>query len=439
MAEGSDPHAGGFPLFFLSYAHSHWGDPAEQRDPDHWVRKFYGHLCTEIESLANIPPGQDPGFIDRRLRIGDLWPYELASRLSRCSVFVPLYSARYFRREDCGREWSVIRRRQDMHVSATSRFPNIVIPVLWQPVRLEDIPPWARDIQYSHESLGPAYHAHGLESMLRLRDQHDAYLSAVRTIAQRIVEVARRPDRLHPLSDVPRFQSLPNTFGTEEGPDQGSPRIRITVAALRKDGALPQGRTGDWYGETAQEWRPYRDDPRSEGCDTPVAWRAADVAQRRDFEVVVTELTGHSEELKPNRAAPSAPTVLLVDPWCTLDERWLTMLARLDTSLPRKPWIRVLFPWNNQDPETVGNASPLRAGIEAALGRCLASGRIPAGRGAPGPTDAMAFGPAVSDTIRMVQAAFLKNAEKHLPEGPRQRKPRLNGPSGDQPAPGGER
>src|SRR5262249_27128945 len=160
-------------------------------------------------SLINVPADKNPLFIDRALHIGDHWPDELADRLARCAVFVPLYSARYFRRPDCGREWSVIRQRQDMHVSATNRSPNIVIPVLWQPIRLEDLPSWARSIQYTDESLGNAYNTMGLESLLRLRDYEADYHAAVRAIAQRIVEVARRAEQLRPLHEIPRFQTLP--------------------------------------------------------------------------------------------------------------------------------------------------------------------------------------------------------------------------------------
>jgi FxsC-like protein len=440
MAGGVDPHAEEHPLFFLSYAHAHWEDPHDQRDADHWVQKFYTHLCAEIEAISHVPAGHNPVFIDRRLRLGDLWPDELASRLARCAVFVPLYTARYFRRPDCGREWSVIRQREDMHISATGRCPSIVVPVLWQPLELGDIPLWARSIQYSHESLGAAYQTYGLESLLRLRDYRDSYYSAVRVIARRIVEVAHRPERLRALDDAPRFQSLPDAFAAQTTHPDGTARIRITVAALRKNARMPKGRSATWYGESAQEWCPYRDEPEEDGPQTPAAWRAADVAMRRDFEAHVTDLNSRSEELRPAHARPpSAPTVMLVDAWATLDEHWQAMLRRLDIAIQDKPWIRIVLPWNADDPETTESAVLLRSGIERALGRSLSSGRIPSRRGNPGPSSSLAFGPAVSETIRLVQAEFIKNAQKHLPEGPRPKKPRLRGPSGAVPrAPGEE-
>src|SRR5262249_9187216 len=79
---GRRPMAGGvgddFPQFFFSYAHAHWDDPADQREADHWVRKFYVHLNGAIRSLINVPADKNPLFIDRALHIGDHWPDELA-------------------------------------------------------------------------------------------------------------------------------------------------------------------------------------------------------------------------------------------------------------------------------------------------------------------------------------------------------------------------
>jgi FxsC-like protein len=437
MTGGADPRGQEFPLFFLSYAHAHWDDAAEQHDADYWVRKFHDNLCSQIEALAKLPSGQEPpGFMDRRLRLGDDWPDELAKRLAQCSVFVPLYTTRYFHRPDCGREWSVIRRRQDMHIAAFGRSPNIVIPVIWSPIRPEDIPAWARSIHYDHETLSPIYHERGLESLLRLRNHHDEYLRIVHTIAKRIVEVAQGPG-LRPLLETPRFQSLPDAFADDGDPVGANALVRITVAALTKHSELAPGRSALWYGETAEEWCPYRDGSGPDGQQTPVAWRAFDVAQRRDFDAVVTELSTRSEELRP-KARPSAPTVLLIDAWTALDEHWQALLAKLDMVLQGRPWIRVILPWNSDDTETKANAAALREALKQVLGNSMAGGRIPSRRGEPGPTSSAAFGPAVSDAIRASQAEFMKQAEKYLPNGPYPRKPKLRGPGGSEAKNSGE-
>lgn len=427
MAGGADAE---FPLLFLSYAHTHWDDPSD-RHADYWVHKFHGDLAQAIANLTGTPNRSERLFIDRNIKVGDYWPNELVERLATCSVFVPLYSAKYFTRPDCGREWSVIRLRQDMHISATNRCPNIVIPVLWKPIKPQDMPPWTRNIQYTHESLGAVYHSMGLESLLRLRDYQDAYRKVVAALARRICEVADGQDQLRPLVELPRFQSLPDAFADAGNPIGHNATIRIAVAALDKHSALAPGRSAVWYGETPEEWCPYRDGPDDAGGDgeTPVAWRAAAVAERRDFTAQVSVLGSRSEELRPH-GTPTAPTVVLVDVWATLDERWRAVLRRLDSVIQDKPWIRIVLPWNKDDPETIAHGVPLRAGIEQALGRSLSADRIPSRRGDPGPADGAAFGPAIGEAIRLVQAEFMKNAEKHLPPGPHPPKPRLRGPGG---------
>jgi len=427
MAAGSTDQS--FPQLFFSYAHAHWEDLTEQQDADLWIRKFYGNLCTEIELLVDLPRGQDPIFIDRRITLGANWPQVLSEKLSQCAVFVPLYTRNYFQHPDCGREWSVIRQRQDMHIAATKSYPDIIVPVLWDPVRPQDLPPWARDIQYAHEELGYAYRTYGLEELIRVKDHEAEYQRAVRFLARRIVEVANATDKLRSLREIPVFRSLPNEFAnlTQDGE---SGKVRITVVALDTSSPMPPGRSKRWYGSTAQEWTPYLDPQDGPGHDTPVAWRASDVAGQRDFVTEVTELTSRSEELKVN-GIPTAPTILLVDPWATLDPAHWTLLDRLDKITQHKPWIRIILPWNSRDPETIANANVLHAGIETHLGHTRSQGRIPSRRrGEPGPIDSSALGLEVSEALRAALMEFLRQSKKYLPAGARSAKPRLRGPIG---------
>jgi hypothetical protein len=41
---------------------------------------------------------------------GHEWPWRLSNALATCSVFVPLYSRRYFKSEHCGKEWFAFHR-----------------------------------------------------------------------------------------------------------------------------------------------------------------------------------------------------------------------------------------------------------------------------------------------------------------------------------------
>jgi len=426
-ARAQEHHA--FPLLFFSYAHARWADPCGQQDADLWASKFYGHLCAEIDRLVDVPGDRGPQVADRGTGLGVNWPQVLAEKLSTCSVFVPLYSRNYFRHPDCGREWSVIRLRQDMHVAATKSYPNIVVPVLWDPVRPRDMPLWAQDIQYAHEELGHAYRAYGLQELLRVRDHEADYHRAVRFLARQIVDVANAPEQLRPLREIPHFRSLPDEFA-QTGADGGeSGKVRITVVALDTRSRLPPNRSSRWYGDTGLDWNPYRELSDVPGYDTPAVWRAADVARQRSYVTEVTELSLRSEELR-TVSNPSAPTILLVDPWATLDStRWL-MLDRLDKITRHKPWIRIIVPWNALDPETIAGANVLHGGIESRLGHARSQGRIPSRRGEPGPGDSAAFGLAVSEALRAAFSEFLRQSAKYLPAGPYPGKPRLGGPVG---------
>jgi hypothetical protein len=153
--------------------------------------------------------------------------------------------------------------------------------VIWKPIQPEHMPLWARDIQYLHESLDPVYNSMGLESLLRLRDHQDKYKAAVAALAARIVEVCRSEDSLRPLIELPKFQTLHNAFAEEGNPADHAAPVRIVVAALDKHSSMVPGRSSVWYGDTPEEWCPYRDGQSPDGEQTPVALRAAAVAGRR--------------------------------------------------------------------------------------------------------------------------------------------------------------
>jgi FxsC-like protein len=429
VAAGVDPQEREFPSFFLSYAHAPTTNPADQSDPDYWVRRFHENLCSEIERLAKLPRGRETVFIDSRLRLGQHWPHELARRLAHCAVFLPLYTTRYFRRPDCGREWQIIRQREAMHISSSDNSPDFVIPVLWQPVRSDDMPLWVRSIQHNDHSLSPAYQAKGLESLLRLHNYQADYVKAVHAIAKRILEVSRGPEQLRPLHEIPRFQSLPDAFAEEGHPMGAYGTVRITVAALDERSSQALDRSSRWYGQTAEDWCPYQDGDEREDHRVPAARRAADVARRWEFETEITMLSEDSEELEPKSgAAPSAPSLVLVDAWATLDDRLRDLLTRLDAAIRHKPWVRVILPLNLGDPETAARMPELLSGVRGTLQRSLSEARATSRRDAPRPKNSGAFGLAVSDTLWIAQSEFLRKTKERPPAPHKPRLLRTTGP-----------
>ncbi|HEV2637487.1 MAG TPA: FxsC protein [Actinocrinis sp.] len=423
QADPGPPDPDGFSFLYLSFGGADRERPAEQRDDGFWVRKFRGHLSAEIARLLDLPSGQ------KQPAAGAERPQDAMTKLATCTVFMPLYTRRYFSNPDRGSEWSVIRKRQELQDSVTGTHPNAVVPVLWEPMRPQDVPVWPEAAQYAHDELGRAYHAYGLAELLRVRDHEPDYRQAVRFLARQVVAVATAPERLLPLPETADLGRLPNEFPAHTGSDTGPDRVRVVVAALNDRSAAPLNRSTRWYGESALDWSPYR---AAEGAGstqrTPVALQAASIARRRNHVAEVTELSRASEELADTD--PGGPTIVLVDPWATLDPGHRAVLDELDRVCRAKPWIRIIVPWNTRDPETAANAPLLHGGIDARLGRARAQGRIPPRRARPGPGDGTGLDLAVGEELRAALAQYLRQSAKYLPAGPYPAKPRLKGPVG---------
>ena len=93
----------GTPYFFLGYAHT----PEKP-----WVEKLYREICAEILERTTLPVSVEVGFMDGSgIPLGGDWRDEVARALATCRVFVPLYSPRYFTREECGVEWHAFAQR----------------------------------------------------------------------------------------------------------------------------------------------------------------------------------------------------------------------------------------------------------------------------------------------------------------------------------------
>lgn len=175
--------------FYLSYAHGPTDYPVG-RDPDLWVAQLYSDLCDHIKSLADLPPGREPGFMDRDLRQGQEWPDRLSDALATCRVFVPLYSRRYFKSEHCGREWFAFSRRAQNQAAKGGPI-GAIVPALWIPVRDDDeLPQAARSVQFDPGGINPLYAEHGFYGIMKVSRWREAYEEAVYLLARQIVDAA---------------------------------------------------------------------------------------------------------------------------------------------------------------------------------------------------------------------------------------------------------
>ena len=406
------------PYFFLSYAHSQRNGSGNPPELDYWVKKLFGDLCNQINSLTNVPRGCTAGFMDRDLLPGHDWPEGLARSLATCRVFVPLYSRRYFDSEHCGKEWSAFARRLRGR-DATA--PAAVIPAVWVPVEQEYVPDVARSVSCDYAGL-QSYADHGFYRIIKLSVYRSDYEQAVDRLARRIVDVAERS--FVAPGPVLNYSALDSAFGARPRELPGGQSLRITVVAPRRD-ELPKGRGDHRYGAAALDWHPYK--PES-GSDKPESARVladfvSDLVRSLGYRPDAGDLQKHGAELLGEQP-PSAPTILIVDPWAAQLDKYLKQLMRLDAM--DKPWVQVLVPWNRHDTETVQAEAKLRDALEAGLRRKLAEGRATSAlavRGVPTLEDLSQVLPIViSKAVRQ----YHRRAPAHPPTGDVTERPRLS-------------
>lgn len=341
------------PYFFLSYAHLSRGDPADRNDADYWVKKIYESLSAVVRVLTGAP--YPVGFMDVNLSPGDVWPSELADALATCRVFVPLYSKYYFKSEPCGREWAAFARRQSNHERYTGEAVNAIVPVLFTRFEHLTIPSFARDIQYKDDSMGTEYNEDGLYGIAKLKIKRKAFTHAIYSLARRIVDVADAYDL--PTGRRPDYHSLSSLFGVSEFAG-GRRAMNVAVDTLTTVDSIPSGRSHSYYGMSFHDWDPYT--PNSAG---PIIRTVAEVLSDAKFEPKAAAHRDCHADLVD--AEPTAPGLLVVDPWATLDSNHRELLQRLDDL--NRPWIRAVIPWNRTDAETARCEEKLKEGLRTSL------------------------------------------------------------------------
>jgi FxsC-like protein len=415
-AEHESDHARTGPLFFLSYARTPKRDPADKDDPDKWVHKLYKDLCAEILSRTSMAPHL-AGYMDRENRLGDSWPHELTSSLATCSVFVPLYSPRYFESENCGKEWCAFARREMSRKAVDEHAASAIVPVLWAPVTEDRIPRVAKPIQRTHHNLGTLYSTEGFYGIIKVQRYKDSYTVAVSRLAQRILEVA---EQIAMKEDTPTdYHSLPNAF--EPGPTE----MQIAVLALDIS-SLPAGRTAQYYGDSPRTWSPYRPDYPEPLADYAEALTARCFGCQPEISSFDEQTFGNGQ--------PIPPSLCLIDAWVAMTPDYRARLLLLDQI--DKPWVSVLVPWNTQDAEMTAAERELRRQLRELLGNKLENVPDRCRMAAQGIPTMQEFRHIMPKMTMILQKRYRKEAPTNLPEGPSYGRPRLSGSAldpGDEP------
>ncbi|MEU8266778.1 TIR-like protein FxsC [Sphaerisporangium sp. NPDC049002] len=405
-APGAD---GRNPYFFLSYEPTPKYGPDDMGDPDMWVVSFFEKLCAVVSESVGLPLAA-VGHLDReRPRTG--WSARTATALETCKVFVPLYTPRYFASERCGREWSVFARRIERSVGEFEPM-NAIVPVLWVPTPLPKLPTATEPVKFESSALGETYQRLGLYGIMRtgLRDEYEISL---RRLAQRIVEVAESA-RVLPGSEA-NYHLAQNAF-------TGYPRRKLQIILAPAPASSPDDRSDAYYGGGDSEWNPYY--PHT---STSLAEYATDLVRNLEYAPEVLTFRESSDQVL-GTVVPTAPAVLIVDPWAAGDPELLDQLRQLDDL--EKPWIDVIVPWNRDDERTNDAEAELVGKLENVLRRRLLEGRMSSRISARDTSTIEEFGRTLRAVVHRVGNQYLKHATAHPPAGLHAKRLRLRGPDG---------
>lgn len=324
------------PYFFLSYA--------RRDDRAAYVGRFYNDLLNALD-LPVTGSARQPAFRDvENIMLGDDWLLELSRAVGSCRAMVSLYSPAYFRSEYCGKEWTHFAARVKRYQDLTSVQPRALVPVIWEPVSQDRMPPEVRAIQYSEPGLGEEYLRNGLLQLMQSDPGGRAYRHVVAELAARVRRAAD-PFNL-PVDAPPAFDlsTVQGCFPLDEAPELTG-HVRIFVAACTKS-RLPVGRSRTtYYGEAPWMWAPYSP-PRV----PTVVERAQRVltgeGHTASVEAVNTQLIRHL-----NRARHlNQVCVLLVDAWSAREDPYRAPLLRYDELY--HPTTAVLVPCHEHDSES---------------------------------------------------------------------------------------
>jgi FxsC-like protein len=94
-----------------------------------------------------------------------------------------------------------------------------------------------------------------------------------------------------------------------------------------------------------------------------VAKLANDLLRENEYDARVESYEECHDDL--SAAEPSAPGLIVIDPWFTLGESARTLLQGLDSL--QRPWVRALIPWGNDDAETATSQEKLQESLRLSL------------------------------------------------------------------------
>ncbi|WP_405730187.1 TIR-like protein FxsC [Streptomyces sp. NBC_00028] len=176
------------PYGFLSYGRNP-ESPESYEPPDELLVRFRGRLSRHLRELTDLRAGIDAVYLDKEIPVGSAWKDVLKDRLARCQVLVPALSPRLFSSKWCALEWECFERRQQLQRDRGTFIRDAIVPVLWAPLRPDEIPPPYSEMQYTHQDFHADYQKLGLLGLYSL-GRHTTANGIAFQLAQTIARVA---------------------------------------------------------------------------------------------------------------------------------------------------------------------------------------------------------------------------------------------------------
>ncbi|WP_431932431.1 FxsC protein [Micromonospora sp. RP3T] len=363
-------------LFFLSYC----GDDGRGG----LVSDFFKDLTDEIRRRTKLEEDRI-GFEYGGMDDGTRWRPTVAKALGTCSVFVPLYSPRYFEAPFCGQEWGIFADRLRSYEQEHGVTPELIVPVLWENVFDEGqvgIPRPAQDIWARAGALGKQQSPINLRKLVQHKERYrDQYHDVLDLLVSRIRAVAARYE-LPAYDAAIDFDSAPDVFRPAVGDDGDSPvprpragepgtsgprHVHLVVAAPTATEAAEKRAELHRYGTRSEDWMPYLPE-----AVKPVVRYAMTVADEQDL---TSHPVGASEklpELLTDAESANELVVLLVDAWATLIPAYAEALEPYDDHFYGN--CAVLVPWNPADAESTANVTRLQESVSTLFAKNM---RVP--------------------------------------------------------------
>jgi FxsC-like protein len=360
------------PLFFTSYASS-TGD----RGP---VQRFHVDVQNEIYSVLGRTPlaegrlkhpepatGPDPAVLD-------------------CRALLILYSAEYVDDPQCAAEWSVFAERMDRCMRRTGERPDSLVGVVWR----SDALVLPRPVTVVPHIVNEEYQGPGVLCLQQDPRSRDRYHAIVRRVAARLMRAAESPP---PVMSGPESRAVVPQFGPNRvmphkrrgvtEPAAASPVVPAAVSDRDDRHVMLLLVTGtsdrmrrlrdhvDYYGEHAEDWRPFR--PHSEATVTSTVGWAARACGVDRLAVVAPGPDGPF----PEDVDASATVLVVVDPWLTGDPAFRALWERIVRSRARVAAVVVVLA--RTDEESTANAVRLREAVCRTPARMLDAAHHEAG------------------------------------------------------------